>query len=45
MCVVGGTKYLYVQSLYSENSQFELRGINIEEVQANSDQNLIKQQH
>ncbi|CAB3979240.1 ATP-dependent DNA helicase PIF1 [Paramuricea clavata] len=31
---------LYVQSLYSENSQFELRGINIEEVQANSDQNL-----
>jgi hypothetical protein len=31
---------LYFQSLYSENSQFELRGINIEEVQANGDQNL-----
>ncbi len=31
---------LYFQSLYSENSQFELRGINIEEVQANVDQNL-----
>jgi hypothetical protein len=31
---------LYFQSLYSENSQFELRGINIEEVQANCDQNL-----
>jgi hypothetical protein len=28
------------QSLYSENSQFELRGINIEQVQANGDQNL-----
>ena len=31
---------LYFQSLYSENSQFELRGVNIEEVRANSDQNL-----
>ena len=31
---------LYFQSLYSENSQFELRGINIEEVQANVDPNL-----
>ncbi|CAB3985338.1 ATP-dependent DNA helicase PIF1 [Paramuricea clavata] len=31
---------LYFQSLYSENSQFELRGINIEQVQANGDQNL-----
>ncbi len=31
---------LYFQSLYSENSQFELRGINIEEVQANFDPNL-----
>ncbi|CAB4020738.1 Hypothetical predicted protein [Paramuricea clavata] len=31
---------LYFQSLYRENSQFELRGINIEEVQANCDQNL-----
>ncbi|CAB4001282.1 ATP-dependent DNA helicase PIF1 [Paramuricea clavata] len=31
---------LYFQSLYGENSQFELRGINIEEVQANCDQNL-----
>jgi hypothetical protein len=30
---------LYFQSLYGENSQFELRGINIEEVQANGDQN------
>ena len=31
---------LYFQSLYSENSRFELKGINIEEVQANGDQNL-----
>jgi hypothetical protein len=31
---------LYFQSLYSENSQFELRGINIEQVQANGNQNL-----
>ena len=31
---------LYFQSLYSENSQFELRGINIEELQANVDPNL-----
>jgi hypothetical protein len=31
---------LYFQSLYSENSKFELRGINIEKVQANVDQNL-----
>ena len=31
---------LYFQSLYSENNQFELRGINIEEVQTNGDQNL-----
>jgi hypothetical protein len=31
---------LYFQSLYSKNSQFELRGINIEQVQANGDQNL-----
>ena len=29
-----GNVILYFQSLYSENSQFELRGINIEEVQA-----------
>jgi hypothetical protein len=35
-----GNVILYFQSLYSENSQFELRGINIEEVQANVDQNL-----
>ncbi|CAB3981146.1 Hypothetical predicted protein [Paramuricea clavata] len=32
----------YFQSLYNENSQFEVRAINIEEVQANSDQNLNK---
>ncbi|CAB4022606.1 Hypothetical predicted protein [Paramuricea clavata] len=31
---------LYFQSLYGQNSQFELRGINIEEVQANGDKNL-----
>ena len=31
---------LYFQSLYRENSQYELRGISIEEVQANCDQNL-----
>jgi hypothetical protein len=31
---------LYFQSLYSENSQFELRGINIEELQPNDNQNL-----
>ncbi|CAB3996650.1 Hypothetical predicted protein [Paramuricea clavata] len=37
----GLTNDLYAQqSLYGENSQFELRGINIEEVQANGDQNL-----
>jgi hypothetical protein len=45
MCTVRGTKYqqcnsVFPESLYSENNQFELRGINIEEVQTNGDQNL-----
>jgi hypothetical protein len=31
---------LYFQYLYSKKNQFELRGIHIEEVQANGDQNL-----